>query len=189
MHRGQILFLALDSVENDDDCNGFSQTGALTIRSSSSSSSELAAAFKICHSAEGTNCTTVGQETITDSVVTVQSDFSHNKSSLCGIESLPISSQAVFVSCDTDALAANTNTTAVGLGVDRDALVTLNPHSLSRQARTEQFRMLHTRPQNLAELLEELSLMKYLPIFEEQDVDLQVFLTLTDNDLHEIGIK
>lgn len=26
-------------------------------------------------------------------------------------------------------------------------------------------------------------------MFEEQDVDLQVFLSLTDNDLKEIGIK
>lgn len=184
-----------DSVENDDDCNGFSQTGALTIRSSSSSSSELTAAFKICHSvgAEGTNGRTIGLEMVTDSVITVHPDLTHNKSSLCGVESLPTSSQTgppVFLNCDTDAPATNnTPTAAAGLGVDRDALVTLNPRTLSRQARTEQLRMLHARPQNLAELLEELSLTKYLPIFEEQDVDLQVFLTLTDNDLHEIGIK
>ena len=42
---------------------------------------------------------------------------------------------------------------------------------------------------DLPEMLEQLGLTKYLPIFEEQDVDLQVFLSLTDNDLKEIGIK
>ena len=42
---------------------------------------------------------------------------------------------------------------------------------------------------DLPAMLEQLGLTKYLPIFEEQDVDLQVFLSLTDNDLKEIGIK
>ncbi|XP_014784896.1 ankyrin repeat and SAM domain-containing protein 3 isoform X1 [Octopus bimaculoides] len=45
------------------------------------------------------------------------------------------------------------------------------------------------KPQTLVELLQQLGLLKYLPVFEEQDVDLQVFLSLTDNDLKEIGIK
>lgn len=44
-------------------------------------------------------------------------------------------------------------------------------------------------PRDLASLLEQLGLSKYLPTFDEQDVDLQVFLSLTDNDLKEIGIK
>ncbi|XP_050416603.2 ankyrin repeat and SAM domain-containing protein 3 [Patella vulgata] len=44
-------------------------------------------------------------------------------------------------------------------------------------------------PQDLASLLEKHGLCKYLPIFEEQDVDLTVFLSLTDNDLKEVGIK
>ncbi|XP_059154283.1 ankyrin repeat and SAM domain-containing protein 3-like [Physella acuta] len=44
-------------------------------------------------------------------------------------------------------------------------------------------------PRNLAEMLNQLGLLKYLDKFEEQDVDLQVFLSLTDNDLKEIGIK
>lgn len=41
----------------------------------------------------------------------------------------------------------------------------------------------------LEAVLEQLGLGKYAPIFSEQDVDLQVFLSLTDNDLKEIGIK
>ncbi|XP_005109444.1 uncharacterized protein LOC101860609 [Aplysia californica] len=44
-------------------------------------------------------------------------------------------------------------------------------------------------PRDLAQMLGELGLSKYLDKFEEQDVDLQVFLSLTDNDLKEIGIK
>lgn len=45
------------------------------------------------------------------------------------------------------------------------------------------------KPETLVELLLQLGLLKYQTIFEEQDVDLQVFLSLTDNDLKEIGIK
>ena len=44
-------------------------------------------------------------------------------------------------------------------------------------------------PRDLASLLEDLGLSKYLTTFDEQDVDLPVFLSLTDNDLKEIGIK
>ena len=44
-------------------------------------------------------------------------------------------------------------------------------------------------PPDLPTMLEQLGLSKYLTTFEEQDVDLQVFLSLTDNDLKEIGIK
>ena len=44
-------------------------------------------------------------------------------------------------------------------------------------------------PRDLRTLLEQLGLTKYMNVFEEQDVDLQVFLSLTDNDLKEIGIK
>lgn len=42
---------------------------------------------------------------------------------------------------------------------------------------------------DLATLLDQLGLCKYTSLFLEQDVDLQVFLSLTDNDLKEIGIK
>ncbi|KAK3107223.1 hypothetical protein FSP39_009784 [Pinctada imbricata] len=44
-------------------------------------------------------------------------------------------------------------------------------------------------PRDLRALLEQLGLTKYMNVFEEQDVDLQVFLSLTDQDLKEIGIK
>nr|KAF6365761.1 ankyrin repeat and sterile alpha motif domain containing 3 [Pipistrellus kuhlii] len=43
-------------------------------------------------------------------------------------------------------------------------------------------------PQDLATLLEQIGCLKYLQLFEEQDVDLRIFLTLTESDLKEIGI-
>ncbi|XP_068614514.1 ankyrin repeat and SAM domain-containing protein 3-like [Brachionichthys hirsutus] len=43
-------------------------------------------------------------------------------------------------------------------------------------------------PKDLAEFLRTLGYSKYLPLLEEQDIDLRIFLTLTENDLKEIGI-
>ena len=43
--------------------------------------------------------------------------------------------------------------------------------------------------QDLSSFLTELGLTKYISVFEEQEVNLQVFLSLTDNDLKEVGIK
>lgn len=46
------------------------------------------------------------------------------------------------------------------------------------------------KPQyDLNTLLSEIGLAKYASVFEEQDVDFEMFLTLSDNDLKEIGIK
>ncbi|XP_077173097.1 ankyrin repeat and SAM domain-containing protein 3 isoform X2 [Paroedura picta] len=42
--------------------------------------------------------------------------------------------------------------------------------------------------QDLATFLEQIGCLKYLPVFEEQDVDLRIFLTLTESDLKEIGV-
>ena len=42
---------------------------------------------------------------------------------------------------------------------------------------------------DLPSLLAELGLTKYWATFEEQEVNLQVFLSLTENDLKEVGIK
>ncbi|XP_031560674.1 protein bicaudal C homolog 1-like isoform X2 [Actinia tenebrosa] len=41
---------------------------------------------------------------------------------------------------------------------------------------------------DLEKLLEKLGLMKYYNIFQEQEVDWQTFLTLTDDDLKELGV-
>ncbi|XP_068604142.1 ankyrin repeat and SAM domain-containing protein 6-like [Brachionichthys hirsutus] len=46
-----------------------------------------------------------------------------------------------------------------------------------------------TDEDELSSILKKLSLEKYQPIFEEQEVDMEAFLTLTDEDLKELGIK
>uniref|UniRef100_A0A8D0HBK4 NAD(+) ADP-ribosyltransferase n=1 Tax=Sphenodon punctatus TaxID=8508 RepID=A0A8D0HBK4_SPHPU len=46
-----------------------------------------------------------------------------------------------------------------------------------------------TDDDELTGILKKLSLEKYHPIFEEQEVDMEAFLTLTDEDLKELGIK
>ncbi|XP_051537982.1 ankyrin repeat and SAM domain-containing protein 3 [Myxocyprinus asiaticus] len=46
----------------------------------------------------------------------------------------------------------------------------------------------YTGPKDLAEFLEQIGFCKYLPLLEEQDIDLRIFLTLTENDLKEVGI-
>ncbi|CAL8305380.1 unnamed protein product [Boreogadus saida] len=43
-------------------------------------------------------------------------------------------------------------------------------------------------PKDLAGFLEQMGFSKYLPLLEEQDIDLRMFLTLTENDLKEVGI-
>uniref|UniRef100_A0A8C6XFY6 Ankyrin repeat and sterile alpha motif domain containing 3 n=1 Tax=Naja naja TaxID=35670 RepID=A0A8C6XFY6_NAJNA len=42
--------------------------------------------------------------------------------------------------------------------------------------------------EDLATFLDQIGCLKYLQIFEEQDIDLRIFLTLTESDLKEIGI-
>ncbi|XP_018590410.1 ankyrin repeat and SAM domain-containing protein 3 [Scleropages formosus] len=46
----------------------------------------------------------------------------------------------------------------------------------------------YTGPKDLVEFLEQIGFSKYLPLLEEQDIDLRIFLTLTENDLKEVGI-
>ena len=43
--------------------------------------------------------------------------------------------------------------------------------------------------QDLETLLADIGCSKYYPVFKDQDVDLQIFLTLSEADLKEIGIK
>jgi len=66
------------------------------------------------------------------------------------------------------------------------AVVTQNMAALNGHSATST----STRPRcDLQTLLCEIGLAKYASIFEEQDVDFDMFLTLTDDDLKEIGIK
>ena len=43
-------------------------------------------------------------------------------------------------------------------------------------------------PTNLQTFLDNLELSSYMSVFEEQDIDLQLFLAMTDQDFKEIGI-
>uniref|UniRef100_F6QUB6 Ankyrin repeat and sterile alpha motif domain containing 3 n=1 Tax=Callithrix jacchus TaxID=9483 RepID=F6QUB6_CALJA len=65
-------------------------------------------------------------------------------------------------------------------GTDREAL--------PPESRPQTQRAPYSGPQDLAALLEQIGCLKYLQVFEEQDVDLRIFLTLTESDLKEIGI-
>ncbi|KAL2078266.1 hypothetical protein ACEWY4_025951 [Coilia grayii] len=46
----------------------------------------------------------------------------------------------------------------------------------------------YTGPKDLAEFLEQIGSSKYLPLLEVQEIDLRIFLTLTENDLKEVGV-
>ncbi|XP_053551243.1 ankyrin repeat and SAM domain-containing protein 3 isoform X2 [Bombina bombina] len=46
----------------------------------------------------------------------------------------------------------------------------------------------YSGPKDLAEMLDQIGCSKYLPVFQEQDVNLRIFLTLTESDLKEVGI-
>ncbi|XP_054851647.1 ankyrin repeat and SAM domain-containing protein 3 isoform X2 [Eublepharis macularius] len=61
---------------------------------------------------------------------------------------------------------------------------TPSQHCISRNPEAPSY----TGSQDLATFLEQIGCLKYLPVFEEQDVDLRIFLTLTESDLKEIGI-
>ncbi|KAL0617328.1 Ankyrin repeat and SAM domain-containing protein 3 [Plecturocebus cupreus] len=65
-------------------------------------------------------------------------------------------------------------------GTDREAFLP--------ESRPQTQRAPYSGPQDLATLLEQIGCLKYLQVFEEQDVDLRIFLTLTESDLKEIGI-
>lgn len=45
------------------------------------------------------------------------------------------------------------------------------------------------RPKDLSTLLEQIGMSQYKKTFYQQDVDLQVFLSLTENDLKELGVQ
>ncbi|RXM99095.1 Protein bicaudal C-like 1-B [Acipenser ruthenus] len=47
----------------------------------------------------------------------------------------------------------------------------------------------HKQTADLPELFSQLGLGKYIDIFQQQEIDFQTFLTLTDEDLKEVGIS
>jgi len=66
------------------------------------------------------------------------------------------------------------------------------PSRTSQNEKSSQMNFLpaqYTGPANLTEALGSLGLSKYEELFLNQDIDLQVFLTLNEKDLKEIGVK
>ncbi|CAL1599226.1 unnamed protein product [Knipowitschia caucasica] len=76
-------------------------------------------------------------------------------------------------SCSTSAQSCSTSAQSCSTGDS------VEPSSLTTS---------YSGPKDLAEFLEQIGFSKYLPLLEEQDIDLRIFLTLTENDLKEIGI-
>lgn len=61
-------------------------------------------------------------------------------------------------------------------------------NSLDRSSQVQTNGILPSKP-TIASFLQELKLTKYIPMFDEQDVDFGMLLTLTESDLKEIGIS
>lgn len=82
-----------------------------------------------------------------------------------------------------------------GLGADGKPKPTgilplfLQESSPQQQIKKPTFESQWTGPKDLPSLLEEIGCSKHLPIFKDQDIDLRVFLTLTEAELKEIGVK
>ncbi|XP_059834826.1 ankyrin repeat and SAM domain-containing protein 3 isoform X1 [Hypanus sabinus] len=70
------------------------------------------------------------------------------------------------------------------LSRDSDIPTTASSRTLIPQEDGEKYH----GPKDLPEFLEQIGCLKYLHILEEQDVDLRIFLTLTESDLKEVGI-
>lgn len=149
-------------TEYDEDGSAFTKTCALTIKSSSGSSGGLVAAL--------------GLSSSDDETPKRPPRFPP------GYRGSPMSSVNPDPSLQRHQPAPLSSEPTGGLSSS-------DHKSLSAASLLEQQQMLAQRPKDLMSLLEELGLSKYLTVFEEQDVDLQVFLSLTDNDLKEVGIK
>ena len=52
----------------------------------------------------------------------------------------------------------------------------------------QQQRLTDSQGQNLTQLLKQLGLEKYDQVFRDNEIDLPLFLTLTDAELKEVGI-
>lgn len=193
----------LDRPDNDEDSNAFSKTGALTIKSGSSSSGGLVAALGISR-----------DNSIDSDGALDTDDLSRNSSSSTGSLSreldeaqqhnkLPdhppahIGLPPPHVNSDVPGqvyLMPNSQTAHNDCKLPFEQPYPGHPlhqHTIQGNIRTreEQRKIIENRPQDLETLLQQLDLSKYFHVFQDQDVDLAVFLSLTDNDLKEIGIK
>ncbi|KAA0705027.1 Ankyrin repeat and SAM domain-containing protein 3 [Triplophysa tibetana] len=83
--------------------------------------------------------------------------------------------------------AEQTNSSILRAGVHTAAAV-LWPNAAQLTVKNHQ-QLLDTIPHTLdLRIPEQIGFSKYLPLLKEQDIDLRIFLTLTENDLKEVGI-
>ena len=188
----------LSEADTEKDVTAFSKTGALTIKSSSGSSGGLVAALGLKNSSDSGN-----DEESSDSDLHVMGQRSPKVNK---------GRSPVLDQCSENGSGDDASKCRSGDTVDQhDSIVKqwqqnhfgdgAEPGTGQGQGVTVQDAVppggrqggkesgLESRPEDLGMLLRQLGLSKYLGTFEEQDVDLQVFLSLTDNDLKEVGIK
>jgi hypothetical protein len=170
-----------DDDDEDEDDDGFCQIGALTIKTSFGSGAGGLLSAVSLHAAHDTQPPTSAATTCRQqqprqhhndashhSPPPMSTDVSHSP------PLLPAS-----VTCAEGQLAA---------AVSRSA--SCNDQQLDECCHRGGFTSPSlSTPADLESFLGELGLSKYVAVFEEQDVDFPMFLTLTDNDLKEIGVK
>ena len=183
----------VSDAEHEKDGTAFSKTGALTIKSSSGSSGGLVAALGLSrrNSSDSGNDERSSDGNAHGSIdVPNQSPTNDNARSpetgRCGV-----SCDGVTRKCqagdamDQNDLVKHWQENHFGSdGKTREVPCTATECS-TRDARPG----LMSTPEDIGTLLRQVGLSKYLGTFQEQDVDLQVFLSLTDNDLKEVGIR
>ena len=169
----------------------FSKTGALTIKSSSGSSGGLVAALGLKNSSDSGN-----DEESSDSDLGQRSPkVDKGRSPVLGqcSENASGDDASKCRSGDSvdDAIVKQWQQNHFGDGAEpgQGHGVTVQDAAPPGGRQGGKESGLESRPEDLGTLLRQLGLSKYLGTFEEQDVDLQVFLSLTDNDLKEVGIK
>ncbi|XP_064651001.1 ankyrin repeat and SAM domain-containing protein 3-like [Lineus longissimus] len=206
-----------DSVRDvDDDIDdAFSKTGALTIKSSSSSSGGLVAALGI-HKEESPESNDSSAPELPEKNTLDPIPAEERKPKAPMVRSPNRHDRALRHQRSREWRRKDTrpNNHEVGSGdrsnqeVNHSSLQTLPsqqpPHQTSASSYPQRDRVTPSVPPGLSplsnnhnlddlptldDLLTQLGLTKYIPLFQEQDVDLQVFMSLTDNDLKEVGVK
>ena len=197
-----IFHILAKAQETEDGGNAFSQTGALTIKSSSSSSGGLVAALGISRdnsveSNDDTNAEKNLKEKSKDSDKSTVEPSSGAKGKVIPSRS-EVNSSGKKDSVKEGATGVEELDTATlhlqeyiaNLAIKSDETGGFSePAPLDPQRQSTNGSGGGDQVRDLSTLLQQMGLVKYQSAFEEQDVDLQLFLSLTDNDLKEIGIK
>ncbi len=172
------------SLEYDDEPDAFSKPDVVTVKSGSSSCSELINALRLSrhNSTDSDHKSDSGPELCLppqQPPVNAAVNVNDNANIVCQV--------SAAVSTNS---SSNTNESQQKNQSSQSPAVDNKPIS---EARAGEPVVLQSSgagaPTDLASVLEDLGLSKYLSLLEGQDIDLQVFLTLTDNDLKEIGVK